>query len=55
MDYYSLIDNEENAFTYGIGSNCGLVIFNDDSKFLMHISTKNFANEIITLVITFIK
>lgn len=50
MDYYCLINDEENAFTYGIGSCCGLVIFNGNSKFLMHISPKHSVDEILTLL-----
>ena len=40
MDYYCLTLGEDNAFTFGIGSCVGLVIFNKNYKFLMHISPK---------------
>ena len=50
MDYYCVINPEENAFTCGIGSCCGLVIFNGNDKFLMHISPKHSTDEILNLL-----
>ncbi len=52
MDYYSLTFNEDNAFTFGIGSCCGLVIFNGNYKFLMHISPKYSFDNILALLST---
>ena len=52
MDYYSLTFNEDNAFTLGIGSCCGLVIFNGNFKFLMHISPKCSFDNILALLST---
>ncbi len=50
MDYYSLTFSEDNVFTFGIGSCCGLVIFNGNYKFLMHISPKNGTDNILALL-----
>lgn len=50
MDYYCVINHEENAFTFGIGSCCGLVILNRNAKFLMHISPRHSTDEVLTLL-----
>ena len=50
MDYYYLTFSEDNAFTFGIESCCGLVIFNKNYKFLMHMSPKYNVDNILALL-----
>ena len=50
MDYYHVSNNDENMFTFGIGSCCGLFISNESISFLMHISPKFSAEKIFSLL-----
>lgn len=50
MDCYYLSSDFENIFTFGIASCCGLVIYSNNNRFLMHISPNCNSNQVLSLL-----